>query len=300
MEQHFARQKRQIQTRLISFKDKAAQLQQLRLQQLRIQQLRLQQLRLQYANYIIRLNAARLKPALPRSTKKALLIGINYTGSNQLYGCINDIHAVQTYLSTKGFTCQLMTDTTPLKPTRDNILNAFRQLLTNAVAGDVLVFEFSGHGMSIRDKNREEIDGYDESIVSKDMKIILDDEFKSLLVHLKKDVTLFALIDSCHSGTMFDLKYQYMEDKVHPKYTETAGKVYMISGCMDSQTSADAMIQNKFQGAMTWAWLESLKTSTTWRELLLSMRSLLKANRYNQIPQFSTGNWVDLDSRLFI
>jgi hypothetical protein len=281
MERHFARQKRQIQTRVISFKDKAFQL---------------HQLRLQYIQLNARLNAARI----PRSTKKALLIGINYLGkSNQLYGCINDVNAVQSYLVSKGFTCQSITDQTPLKPTRDNILHSFKQLLMNGIAGDVLVFEFSGHGMYVRDRNRDETDGYDESIVSKDMKYILDDDFKSLLVHLKKDVTLFALFDSCHSGTMLDLKYQYMDDKVHPN-TETAGKVYMISGCMDSQTSAEAFIQKKAQGAMTWAWLECIKKNPTWRELLSSMRTLLKKGGYAQIPQFSTSTWVDLDSRIFI
>jgi hypothetical protein len=178
----------------------------------------------------------------------------------------------------------------------------------NAVAGDVLIFQYSGHGSYKRDTNRDETDGYDEAIVSRDMKYILDDEFKSLLVnYLKKDVILFALFDSCHSGTMLDLRYQYMDslhggaDVIYPKNLVTAGKVYMMSGCMDQQTSADAFIQNKAQGAMTWAFLETLKTKqTTWRELLRSMRTLLKEGGYDQIPQFSAGNLMDIDSFVFI
>ena len=84
-------------------------------------------------------------------------------------------------------------------------------------------------------------------------------------------------MDCCHSGTILDLKYQYMDvDKVNPKNLETAGKVYMISGCMDRQTSADVMIHKQAQGAMTWSLLNTLKPNITWRELLQSMRTLLK------------------------
>jgi hypothetical protein len=301
----FALQKGQLHLKVIPFKEKAAQL---------------VQLRSQYAAYIARLNAARLNAARlnaarlnarpqPRFTKKALLVGINYVGTgNALYGCINDVNAVNAHLNSKGFTCQLITDNTALKPTRENILNAFKLLLVNAIAGDMLFFHYSGHGSYVRDTHREEIDGYDEAIVSRDMKYILDDEFKSLLVnHLKKDVTLVALFDSCHSGTMLDLKYQYMDslhgaDVVYPKNLATAGKVYMMSGCMDQQTSADAFIDKRAQGAMTWACLECLKKKPThtWRELLRSMRTLLKDNGYSQIPQFSAGTLVDIDAQVFI
>ena len=76
----------------------------------------------------------------------------------------------------------------------------------------------------------------------------------------------------------------------------------MISGCTEEQTSADAYINNMSQGAMTWALLESLKTSSnkTWRELIKSMRELLKTSEYEQIPQFASGNFIDIDSKVFI
>lgn len=295
----FVRKQRQLQRKILPIKDKSYQL---------------YQLRLQYAAYIARLNAIRkaqaqaLAQAQRRSKKNALLIGINYVGTaNQLNGCINDVNAVKAHLDTKGFTCQVMTDATTLKPTRDNILNSFKSLLSNAVAGDLLFFQYSGHGTYMRDTNKDETDGYDEALVSGDMKGVVDDELKTLLIqHLKKDVTLFAMFDSCHSGTILDLKYQYMDslhggaDVVNTKNLETAGKVYMISGCTDPQTSADAFINNKAQGAMTWAWLEGLKTSGTWRELLKQMRTLLKQGGYDQLPQFASGTLVDIDTKVFI
>ena len=37
--------------------------------------------------------------------KKALLIGINYTGtSNELYGCINDVNSIKERITANGFT----------------------------------------------------------------------------------------------------------------------------------------------------------------------------------------------------
>jgi hypothetical protein len=76
----------------------------------------------------------------------------------------------------------------------------------------------------------------------------------------------------------------------------------MISGCNDYQTSADAVINNKDNGAMTWSLLESLKQypNCTWRELLKSMRVLLKKSDFEQIPQFSSGKFENIDDKVFI
>ena len=135
------------------------------------------------------------------------------------------------------------------------------------------------------------------------------DEFKKIIQqNLKQGVTLFAMFDSCFSGSMLDLKYQYMDSLNFDNYTEndkdinTNGNVFMISGCTDEQTSADAVINNKASGAMTWSLLESLKQTpnVTWRELVKSMRDLLKKSKYDQIPQFSSGTFVNIDTKVFI
>jgi hypothetical protein len=76
----------------------------------------------------------------------------------------------------------------------------------------------------------------------------------------------------------------------------------MISGCTDQQTSADAFINKTAQGAMTWSFIESVKNNPklTWRELIKSMRNLLKKSNYEQIPQLSTGQIFNIDSKIFI
>jgi len=243
--------------------------------------------------------------------KKALLVGINYTGtSSELYGCINDVNCIKERISSKGFTSiNTITDLTTKKPTRDNILSEFKSLLVNSQAGDLLFFLYSGHGSYALDRNGEEADGYDELIVSSDSKGISDDEFKTIIQqNLKQDVTLFAMFDSCFSGTMLDLRYQYMDSLNYDKYTEndkqaiTVGNVFMISGCTDEQTSADAVFNNKPNGAMTWSLLESLKQkpNDSWRELVKNMRDLLKTSEFDQIPQFSSGSFVNIDTRVFI
>lgn len=251
------------------------------------------------------------EPIVINKNKKALLIGINYVGtSNQLNGCINDIYCIQDRISNNGFKdITILTDNTTLKPTKKNILNAFTNLLVNSQAGDLLFFAYSGHGSYDIDRNNDETTGYDQLIVPSDLNMIYDDELKKIIQsNLKPNVILFAMFDSCFSGSVLDLRYQYMDSLNYDNYTEnnkeleTPGDVFMISGCNDYQTSADAFINGKANGAMTWSLLESLKQnpSYSWRELLKKMRDLLKINGYEQIPQFSTGKFENIDTQVFI
>lgn len=243
--------------------------------------------------------------------KKALLIGINYTGTkNALYGCINDTISISERISKQGFDdINILTDLTSKTATRNNILEEFKNLLINSQSGDLLFLLYSGHGSYIRDKNGDETDGRDELLVACDLQAILDDELKILIqTYLKTDVTLFALMDCCFSGSVLDLKYQYLDSLNYERFTEnskqleTLGNVFMISGCTDNQTSADAVFNRRANGAMTWSLLESLKSSSkiSWRELVKNMRTLLKTQRFTQVPQFSSGNFVDIDGEIFI
>jgi hypothetical protein len=238
--------------------------------------------------------------------KKALLIGINYTGtSNQLQGCINDTNSIKDLIVKKGFSnVNILTDLTTKKATKLNILEEFKNLLQNSQKGDFLLFFYSGHGSYTIDKNGDEKDGRDEMIIPCDLKGIVDDELKNVInTYLKPDVTLFAMFDSCFSGSVLDLKYQYMDSLNYEKYTEnkndleSQGNVFMISGSTDRQTSADAQFNNTPNGAMTWSLLEALKQkpNCSWRELVISMRDLLKKSNFTQIPQISCGKFENID-----
>lgn len=243
--------------------------------------------------------------------KIALLVGINYIGTQyELAGCIADSNNMKDVLTNHGFTqFTMLNDTTDTKPTKSAILAAFKTLITSAISGDVVLFHFSGHGSYTADLNGDETDGNDEMIISSDLQGILDDDFKAILsAYMKEGVTVIGLFDSCHSGTMFDLKYNYLNSDNYDKYTENgsatecSGNVLMISGCRDSQTSDDAVIAGKDQGAMTWAFTQALETGAggSWRQLLKDMRDALKTNGFTQIPQLSTDSFYDIDSKVFL
>lgn len=241
---------------------------------------------------------------------KALMVGINYRNTNsELRGCINDLNSLKKFLNEHNKVTNdnilTLTDDTLLKPTRNNILEKYKHLLINSEKGDILYFTYSGHGSYTFDRNNDEIDGKDELLVSIDNRGITDDELKKIAdQYLKEGVTLFVLFDCCHSGTLLDLKYRYLttsdynEVIINDKNTEAKGNIFFISGSSDSQTSADAYINKKFQGAMTWSFLNSLnsKPDLTWKELLLKMRELLK-NHFIQVPQFSSGKSLDINSK---
>jgi hypothetical protein len=243
--------------------------------------------------------------------KKALLVGINYINTPyELSGCIDDTNRMKHLLSSHGFNdFRILTDLTDLKPAKVNILNEFKNIIVNAKAGDVLFFYYSGHGSYTYDRNAEENDGKDEMIISSDLQEVLDDELKNILQkYLAREVTIIGLFDSCHSGTMLDLKYNYLDSDSYNKYSENdkvsecQGNVIMISGCMDSQTSSEALIENKAQGALTWSFIQCLNKTpnSSWRELLKTMRESLKSNGFSQIPQLSTDSFYDIDSKIFI
>ena len=259
-----------------------------------------------------------IKPAEIEITKnkRGLLIGINYNGTDaELNGCINDTTSIYTALTTsygfKSDDISIITDDTEKKPTRDEVLSAFKAFLESGAEGDLLFFSYSGHGSSTYDRNSEEDDGKDEMIVTSDLQTILDDELKSLIqLHLKKGVTLFALFDCCFSGTVLDLKYQYLDSLENDTFTtdnndtETKSNVIMISGCNDTQTSADAFMEQKYQGAMTWAFLNTLKENASssanlsWKKLLIDMRDKLKQSEFTQLPQLSSGCLIDINDNV--
>lgn len=267
-------------------------------------------------NLALNIKSVNMLTSIPGKSKSALLIGINYKGtSNELFGCINDTNNIKTLLEQKfGFKNFLfLTDDTNKKPTKQNIINEFTNLLVNSVSGDQLFLLYSGHGTCTTDLNGDENDGQDELIVPIDAtnikSCILDDDLNKIIqTNLKPGVKLFALFDSCFSGTVLDLKYNYLTNNnliVNPNVSETNGQIIMISGCKDSQTSADAYInyngQDMGSGAMTFSFLKTIQdlgTNISIKTLILSMRTLLKDNGFDQIPQLSSGKSIDINTML--
>lgn len=56
----------------------------------------------------------------------------------------------------------LMDDGNHVRPTRANMLAAYRKIVSESKSGDVVFCHYSGHGGKLRDDNGDEKDGYDE------------------------------------------------------------------------------------------------------------------------------------------
>ena len=72
--------------------------------------------------------------------------------------------------------------------------------------------------------------------------------------------------------------------------------VIMLSGCKDSQTSADATEAGKATGAMSWAFIKVLTEypQLTYLQLLNATRDAL-AMKYSQKPQLSASHPIDMN-----
>lgn len=225
--------------------------------------------------------------------KKALLIGINYKGTDaELRGCINDIKNIKSILIDNcNYTIEnikVLTEESEILPTKNNIENEINWLVSNCMPGDQLLFYYSGHGYNLPDESKDESDEKDEVLIPLDYEengIITDDWlYTNLACKVPIGVKLFGFTDCCHSGTMIDLKYNYKslckykkgeikkKDYVFSEWTdsfaleiekskETDGYVCFFSGCQDPQVAADAHIGKQFQGAFTYCLIEFMKTN---------------------------------------
>ena len=165
-----------------------------------------------------------LVPDETSGTRRALLIGINYTGHDQgvLSGCHNDVLNMIEYIKdVHGFEDEnitvLLDDDEHTSPTKENIMEAYRTIVSDSESGDAIFLHYSGHGARIKDDDDgEEEDGHDESLVPLDYAtngVIRDDDlFKIIIQPLASDVCLTSVMDCCHSGTVLDLPYVFKAD----------------------------------------------------------------------------------------
>ncbi|KAJ7502590.1 caspase domain-containing protein [Mycena galericulata] len=151
---------------------------------------------------------------------KALLIGIRGTATAEcpdLKGPHRDVEEVQNLLIDcyNYFPADITTlidDGIPghVQPTRENILKAINDLVKDAKAGDHFSFLYCGHSMQIKSRSNSEEDGMDECLIPSDGvdHIIVDNDLNAALVlPLPFGCQLVAVLDTCHSGSLLDLKH---------------------------------------------------------------------------------------------
>lgn len=141
-------------------------------------------------------------PALAGSgQRRAICVGINaYPGVNQLYGCVPDAQLWARTLASVGFQTQLILDA---KATYSALLLALKSMISSSNRGDVIVFQYSGHGTSIPHGTGQDPD---EAIVPFDFfttgALLLDKELANIFSAVPDGVNLTCFFDCCHSGDL--------------------------------------------------------------------------------------------------
>jgi hypothetical protein len=150
-------------------------------------------------------------PARPHSAQGgkriALCVGIDSYPTAPLGGCVNDARAWADALVRLGFDQprMILND----EATRDAIVGTVTTLVGKSGPGDVIVFQYAGHGTQVPDLSRDEqggdTPGEDEALCPFDFasgELLIDDDMREIFRALPDGVNLTCFFDCCHSGTI--------------------------------------------------------------------------------------------------
>lgn len=151
-------------------------------------------------------------------TKRALLIGIsnyplqNDTAWTTIHGA-NDVNLIGQTLKKQGYK---ITKLCNKAATAERIRKELNNLPNSCKKNDTVYIHFSCHGQPFEDLDKDEFDGWDESLIPYDAEMIykkgkyegtkhiLDDELTKYLYAIRKSVGpkgfICVVIDACHAG----------------------------------------------------------------------------------------------------
>ena len=251
---------------------------------------------------------------------KALLVGINQypNPSNELRGCVNDILDMEHYITEthKVYAKENIKKLTDHKATKKEIITGLKWLLADAAPGDSLLFHYSGHGAQVPTQNRLlEKDGLDEIICPYDFDgspatTLRDKEFAAMFATIPKDVHFVWISDSCHAEDLSrdlvgnaadEMRYRYFHG-LNPAMSRANNSQIatglapiaqplngaLLSACASHELSADAIINNRFNGAFTYYLIQNLKmygAQKSMQEIIHYVNVDLNKNGYDQNPQ---------------
>ena len=245
-----------------------------------------------------------------------------------LRGCVNDVKDLSaTLVEFYGFSRKNVTVLTDGAATKKAMEAGIKALVRDSKEGDVAVLHYSGHGSNVPDDNDDEADGRDEILCPTDLDWkdpLRDDWLRSTLDGLRDGVSFTAIMDCCHSGTNTreflppdaPVKQRYLPSpwglvaaesgrslprtvlselrKSAPAARKARDIVnadlpeLLITGCRDTQTSADAFINGRYNGALTYGLVNAIRTAKgrlTYQELHDRTMAALKQNKFDQVPQ---------------
>lgn len=245
-----------------------------------------------------------------------------------LRGCVNDVKNMQATLTTYyGFAPKDITVLLDHAATTKAMKAQIAALVAGAKKGDTILLHYSGHGANVPDKNGDEADHRDEILCPTDLdwkKPLTDDWLRRTFNKLKAGVNFTVVMDCCHSGTNTRV-FRAPDAPSIPRYlpnpwdlmAEESGRSLrgkkrtslrasspekrkksdavdakidelLITGCRDTQTSADAYIAGSYNGALTYHLVKAIndaKGKLSYRELHQRTNAKLKAGSYDQVSQ---------------
>lgn len=258
-----------------------------------------------------------------------------------LRGCVNDVEDLRAALvEFHGFSKSDIDVLVDDKATKKAMEAGIRKLVKDSKKGDIAVLHYSGHGSNVPDDNDDEADGRDEILCPTDLDWddpLRDDWLRETLDGLRAGVSFTAIMDCCHSGTNTrailppdaPVKERYLPSpwglraaesgralprKVSSELRKSSRKArkakdivnadlpeVLLTGCRDTQTSADAFINGRYNGALTFAIVDTLRRANgplTYRELHDRAISVIKDKNFEQVPQLE-GRAADFDRPVF-
>jgi len=153
-------------------------------------------------------------------TKRGLIVAIGDYGPGSKWrpiSSLNDVPLVRSAMQKQGFDAGNINVLKNESATKKNIIGALQDFAKNSKAGDIVIIHFSSHGQQIEDDNGDELDGYDEAIVTYGAPTefdpdydfschIRDDELDILIKKIQAKVgksgDVIVMADACHSGTV--------------------------------------------------------------------------------------------------
>jgi hypothetical protein len=251
---------------------------------------------------------------------KALLVGINKYPNprNELKGCVNDILDMGHFITETNKiyekeNVKLLTDKNAHKK---EIVAHIKWLMDGAESGDQLLFHYSGHGAQIPTQHASiEKDGLDEIICPYDFDgspgtTLSDKEFAQLFARIPKGVHFIWISDSCHAADLSrdpfivgEINYRsfhginshelqpitapdYNNSDVAESNSPLNGA--LLSACASHELSADAFINNRFNGAFTHYLINNLVKYGAYQpmnKIIEYVNMDLNKNGYDQNPQ---------------
>lgn len=188
---------------------------------------------------------------------------------------------------------QIITDEKPKKRSlkvsydykvkRQKCIRALENLYRNVEENSNILIYYSGHGSTQRSNNKEDNENIDQVLNLSDGSIITDNELRKYIVGnypTKKNIKVIVIVDSCHSGDVLDLNFQYEQiNDISDRFitlrniqTQKEKQIMLISGCTPSQSTVDG----PQGGAFTRALYEVLKNPKKDRKItLLILYSLI-------------------------